>query len=319
MGFLQGAPLPDIKTTETKVDTAPSYYTDYLTGLSGAASTAMGKTPGQSVAGYDPMQNTGYGMLPTAATSYMPGLQAAQATAGQAAQGITPERIQELMNPYTSNVVNEMGRLSQENMQRNVLPTMKAGFVGTGGLGGQRYANALGQSMADTQANLTGQQYGALSKGYGEALKGALDEAQLQNLVAGTQGKLSQQELDMALTGAGALTKAGAERQGYEQSLLDQPLKTATAASNLMRGYTMPGNQTVTFTGPKAGAYQTSGLADILQAMSVVGSVNGGTGLKTITNLGKDLAKYFTDNIKSGDGGSIWTPSDLNLDEIDPI
>ena len=319
MGFLQGAPLPDIKTTETRVDAAPSYYTDYLTGLSGAASTAMGKTPGQSVAGYDPMQNTGYGMLPTAATSYIPGLQAAQATAGQAAQGITPERIQELMNPYTSNVVNEMGRLSQENMQRNVLPTMKAGFVGTGGLGGQRYANALGQSMADTQANLTGQQYGALSKGYGEALKGALDEAQLQNLVAGTQGKLSQQELEMALTGAGALTKAGAERQGYEQSLLDQPLKTATAASNLMRGYTVPGNQTVTFTGPKAGAYQTSGLADILQAMSAVGSVAGGTGLQTITGLGGDLLKYLTKDKTVADSGYIYTPSDLNLDEIDLI
>ena len=319
MGFLQGSPLPDIKTTETKVDAAPEYYTNYLTGLSGAASTAMGKTPGQSVAGYDPMQNTGYGMLPTAATSYMPGLQAAQATAGQAAQGITPERIQELMNPYTSNVVNEMGRLSQENMQRNVLPTMKAGFVGTGGLGGQRYANALGQSMADTQANLTGQQYGALSKGYGEALKGALDEAQLQNLVAGTQGKLSQQELEMALTGAGALTKAGAERQGYEQSLLDQPLKTAHAASNLMRGFTVPGNQTVTFTGPKAGAYQTSGLADILQAMSAVGSVAGGTGLQTITGLGGDLLKYLTKDKTVADSGYIYTPSDLNLDEIDPI
>ena len=320
MGFLQGAPLPDIKTTETRVDAAPEYYTNYLTGLSGAASTAMGKTPGQSVAGYDPMQNTGYGMLPTAATSYMPGLQAAQATAGQAAQGITPERIQELMNPYTSNVVNEMGRLSQENMQRNVLPTMKAGFVGTGGLGGQRYANALGQSMADTQANLTGQQYGALSKGYGEALKGALDEAQLQNLVAGTQGKLAQQEMDMGLTGAGALTKAGAERQGYEQSLLDQPLKTAHAASNLMRGYTVPGNQTVTFTGPKAGAYQTSGLADILQAMSVVGSAAGGTGLKTITDFGGTLADYLKKAVAGGSGNdSIWTPSDINLDEIDPI
>ena len=320
MGFLQGSPLPDIKTTETRVDAAPEYYTNYLTGLSGAASTAMGKTPGQSVAGYDPMQNTGYGMLPTAATSYMPGLQAAQATAGQAAQGITPERIQELMNPYTSNVVNEMGRLSQENMQRNVLPTMKAGFVGTGGLGGQRYANALGQSMADTQANLTGQQYGALSKGYGEALKGALDEAQLQNLVAGTQGKLAQQEMEMGLTGAGALTKAGAERQGYEQSLLDQPLKTATAASNLMRGYTVPGNQTVTFTGPKAGAYQTSGLADILQAMSVVGSAAGGTGLKTITDFGGTLADYLKKAVAGGSGNdSIWTPSDLNLDEIDTI
>jgi hypothetical protein len=319
MAFLQGAPLPDIKTTETKVDTAPSYYTNYLTGLSGAATTAMGKTPEQSVAGYDPMQNTGYGMLPGVVESYKPGLQAAQDTAGQAAKGITPERIQALMNPYTSNVVNEMGRLTQENVQRNLLPTMKAGFVGTGGLGGQRYANALGQSMSDTQSNLTGQQYGALSKGYSEALKGALDEAQLQNLVAGTQGKLSQQELDMGLTGAGALTKAGAERQAYEQSLLDQPLKTATAASNLMRGYTMPGNQTVTFTGPKAGAYQTSGLADILQAMSAVGSVAGGTGLQTITGLGGDLLKYLTKDKTVADSGYIYTPSDLNLDEIDPI
>lgn len=293
MAFLQGAPLPDIKTTETKVDTAPSYYTDYLTGLSGAAKTAMGKTPAQSVAGYDELQTSGYGMLPDAATDYVTNLESAQTTAAQAAKGITPERIQALMNPYTSNVVDEMGRLSQQSLQRNILPTMKAGFVGTGGLGGQRYANALGQSMSDIQSNLTGQQYGALSKGYSEAMKGALDEAQLQNMAAQTQGRLTQQELDMALTGAGALTKAGAERQAYEQSLLDQPLKTATAASNLMRGYTMPGNQTVTFTGPKAGAYQTSGLADILGTMGAVGSVAGGTGLKTITDLGGNLLKYF--------------------------
>ena len=198
------------------------------------------------------------------------------------------------MNPYTSNVVDEMGRLSQQSLQRNILPTMKAGFVGTGGLGGQRYANALGQSMSDIQSNLTGQQYGALSKGYSEAMKGALDEAQLQNAAAQTQGRLTQQELDMALTGAGALTKAGAERQAYEQSLLDQPLKTATAASNLMRGYTMPGNQTVTFTGPgKKDQYQNAGLADILGTMGAVGSVAGGTGLKTITDMGGNLLKYF--------------------------
>ena len=293
MGFLQGAPLPDIKTTETKVDTAPSYYTDYLSGLSTAGQTAMGKTPAQSVAGYDPLQVSGYGALPAAATAGQPTMQAAQATAAQAAQGITPERIQALMNPFTSNVVDEMARLSQQNMQRNILPTMKAGFVGTGGLGSQRYAGALGQSMADIQAGLTGQQYGALSKGYSEALKGALDEAQLQNLVAGTQGKLSDQTQAQAITGAGALTKAGAERQAYEQSLLDQPLKTATSVSNLMKGYTMPGNQTSTFTGPKAGSYQTSGLQDILGTMSAVGSAAGGSGLKTVSDLGVKLGDYL--------------------------
>jgi hypothetical protein len=193
-----------------------------------------------------------------------------------------------------------MGRLSQQNVQRNLLPTMKAGFVGTGGLGSQRYAGALGQSMADIQAGLTGQQYGALSKGYSEALKGALDEAQLQNLAAGTQGKLADMLQTQGIAGAGALTKAGAERQGYEQSLLDQPLKTATTASGLMRGYTMPGNQTSTFTGPKAGVYGTSDLSQILGAMSSVGGVAGGAGLKTIGGLGSSLLDYLKGAIKGG-------------------
>ena len=317
MAFLQGAPLPDIKTTETKTDTAPSYYTNYLTGLSTAGQTAMGKSPTQSVAGYDPLQVMGYGALPAAATAGQPGMTAAQATAAQAAQGITPERIQALLNPYTSNVVDEMGRLSQENMQRNILPTMKAGFVGTGGLGSQRYANAMGQGMADVQAGLTGQQYGALSKGYSEALKGALDEAQLQNLAAGTQGKLAQQELDTGLTAAGALTKAGAERQGYQQSLLDAPLKTATTASGLMRGYTVPQSQTEKFVGPKAGSYSTSDLSNILGVMSMLGATKeGSAGGKLFDFIGNkfsgfDPSSFFSNN------GSGFVPQPQSQDEID--
>ena len=293
MAFTQGAPLPNITETTTKSSQAPEYYTNYLSGLSQAGQTALNRTPQQSVAGYDPLQTMGYSNLPAAATSYQPQLQAAQSTAAQAAQGITPERIQSLMNPYTSNVVDEMARLSQQNVQRNLLPSMKAGFVGTGGLGSQRYAGALGQSMADIQAGLTGQQYGALSKGYSEALKGALDEAQLQNLTAGTQGRLAQQELESGLAGVGALTKAGAERQAYEQSLLDAPLRTATSASGLMRGYTVPETQTQTFVGPKAGAYQISDLQNILGTMATIGAVNTQQGAKTISNLGASLADYL--------------------------
>ena len=293
MAITQGAPLPDVKTTETRTDTAPSYYTDYLSGLSKAGISALGSSPAASVAGYDQLQTTGYGNLPTATTSYKSYLKDAQDTAAQAAKGITPERIEALMNPYTSNVVDEMARLSQQNVQRNLLPTMKAGFVGTGGLGSQRYAGALGQGMADIQAGLTGQQYGALSKGYSEALKGALDEAQLQNLAAGTQGKLAQQELDTGLTAAGALTKAGAERQAYQQSLLDQPLKAATTASGFMRGFTVPQSQTSTFVGPKAGAYQKSDLEQMLGVLSMLGSTAGGKGMQTVAGAGAGLIDYL--------------------------
>jgi len=294
MSFTQGAALPDIKTTETRTDTAPSYYTNYLTDISKAGTDAL-KTPTTSlVAGYDPMQTAGYAAYTPAATAGSKEMLSAQATAAEAAKGITPQNIQALMNPYTQNVVDEMGRLSQQNVQRTVLPSLKAGFVGTGGLGGQRYANALGQTMADIQSGLTGQQYGALSQGYTQAMKGALDEAQLQNLVASTQGKLSDQEQQQALTGAGALTKAGAEKQAYEQAKIDAPLKNATNVSGLMRGYTMPLSQTSTFLGPKAGNYQMSDLQQVLGALSAVGSVAGGAGLKSITDLGGSLGKYLS-------------------------
>lgn len=294
MALTQGAPLPDIKTTETRTDTAPDYYTQYLSGLSQAGQSAIARSPTQSVAGYDPLQVMGYSNLPAAATAGQEGINAAQATAAQAAQGITPERIQALMNPYTTNVVDEMARLSQQNVQRNLLPTMKAGFVGTGGLGSQRYAGALGQSLADVQAGLTGQQYGALSQGYAQALKGALDEASLLNQTAQTQGKLSDIEQNQALTGAGALTKAGAERQAYQQSLLDAPLKTATTASGLMRGFTIPQSQTSTFVGPKAGSYQTSDLSNILGVLTMLGATKEGTtGAKLFDYLGGKVSNFF--------------------------
>ena len=294
MSFTQGAALPDITQTTTTKDTAPTYYTNYLTDLSKAGTDALAKTGASLVAGYDPMQTAGYAAYTPASTAGSKEMTSAQATAAEAAKGITPQNIQALMNPYTQNVVDEMGRLSQQNVQRNVLPSLKAGFVGTGGLGGQRYANALGQSMADVQAGLTGQQYGALSQGYTQAMKGALDEAQLRNLVAGTQGKLSDQEQAQAIAGAGALTKAGAERQAYEQAKLDAPLKTANTVSGLMRGYTMPVEQSVTFKGPKAGSYQLSDLQQILGALSSVGSVAGGAGLKSITDMSSSLGKYLT-------------------------
>jgi hypothetical protein len=140
---------------------------------------------------------------------------------------------------------------------------------------------------------LTGQQYGALSKGYSEALKGALDEAQLQNLTAGTQGKLAQTELDTGLASMGALTKAGAERQAYQQSLLDAPLKTATAASGLMRGFTVPSSQEEKFVGPKAGLYKTSDLANIMGVLSMMGSTSGGRGIQQIGKLGSGLIDYL--------------------------
>jgi hypothetical protein len=177
------------------------------------------------------------------------------------------------MSPYTTNVVDEMARLQQQNIQRNLMPQLKAGFVGTGGLGSTRYANAMGQTLADMQSNLTGQQFGALNTGYNAAVTAAMNNAQLQNQAARTQGDLATSEQTLGLTGAGALTKAGTEQQLYNQSLIDAPLKTATNVAGLMRGYTVPGGSTTATTGPmQTSYYQGSPLAQTLGLASSIAS-----------------------------------------------
>lgn len=273
MAITQGGPLPDITQVTSTEQITPDYYTDYLSSLSEAGQTAMGRTPEQTIAGYDPLQDLGYAGVESAAGAYQPGLTAAGQNIADVASGLDTSRISQLMDPYTQNVVDEMERLSQQNVQRNLLPMMKGAFVGTGGLGGQRYAGALGQSLADIQASLTGQQYGALSKGYQSALDAALKEMDARSAAATRQAAIAGQEQEMGLLGSEALRQAGAERQAYEQSLLDAPLKTATTASGLMRGFQVPTTTEETFVGPKAGLYQKSDLEQILGAMSMLGAI----------------------------------------------
>lgn len=273
-----GVVAPDVNTTKTTASTAPQYFTDYLTNIAQAGNEAVDRPADQMVAPLQAMQTQGYAAVPEAAKAYQPGLTAAGQTAASAA-GVDQGDVQQFMNPYTQNVVDEMARLSQQNVQRNLLPTMKAGFVGTGGLGSTRYATALGQGLADTQANLTGQQYGALSSGYKSAVDQAIQNAQLQNQAAQTQASIAGKEQEYGLAGANALTKAGAEQQAYEQAKIEAPLKTATNAAALLKGYTVPTTSTETYKGPMAGVYGNSPLSQISGLGTLMGSAfNTGAG-----------------------------------------
>ena len=278
---------PDVTQTKTTTQQAPSYYTNYLSGLSQAGQTALAAP--NKVAPLTEMQQQGFAATPGAATAYRPGLTAATATAGTAAAGAAPQ-VQDFMSPYTSNVVNEMERLQQQNIQRNLMPQLKAGFVSTGGLGSSRYANAMGQTMADLQSNLTGQQFGALDKGYNSAVTAALNNAQLQNQAARTQADIAGQEQSLGLTGAGALTKAGTEQQTYEQSLLDAPLKTATNVSQLMRGYTVPGTTVQEDKGPLSKDYYAG--SPLAQTLGVAASLGSGFGT-TYDKFGNATPNYL--------------------------
>jgi hypothetical protein len=276
--IFQGGALPDVKTTTSVNPNAPSYYTDYMSALSKAGTQQLGLPASQLVAGFSPLQQQAFAQLPNVAGSYKPALTSAINTASQGAAGITPQGIQSMLNPYTKNVVDEMARLTNQNVQKNVVPQLKGAFVGSGGLGGQRYANAAGQTMADIQSNLTGQQQGALSSGYSEALRAALSNAQQKTNAAQVQGGLAKTQQDLGLAGINAQLGAGAQQQALEQARINAPLQNAVNASSLMRGYNVPIGTTETFVGPKAGVYSNSPLSQITGSGAFLTSLFGGSG-----------------------------------------
>lgn len=304
MSLGQGSPLPDITTNTTQATEAPSYYTNYLSNLATAGNTAAQMDPSKMVAGFTDLQNTGFSNVPTAAGSYQPGLSAAEQTANTVAQGVGADQINNFMNPYTTNVVNRMGQLSDQNTQRNIIPQLKGSFVNTGGLGGQRFANATGQTLADVNANLTGQETGALQKGYSDAVTSALQNAQLQNQAATTQGNLAGQEQTLGLAGAKAELDAGAQQQALNQAQIEAPLKTASNAAALLRGYTVPTATTQKYTGPIPGAYSASPLQQIagLGALFASTGTGGVSAAKGVQGFLSDLTK--TPGGAGGAGGA---------------
>jgi hypothetical protein len=127
------------------------------------------------------------------------------------------------------------------------------------------------------QSNLLGAQTGALQQGYAQALQAAINEGQLQNQAGQIQGNLAGQEQTLGLTGAGAMTKGGAEQQAYEQAKINAPLTQATNVASLMKGYNVPSSTTETYKGPLPGAYGLSPLSQVTGLGSLVASGLGET------------------------------------------
>jgi hypothetical protein len=329
MALTQGSPLPDVTTTTSQVTQAPDYYTNYLSNLAQAGTTATGMDPSKMVAGFSNLQQQGFGMVPGAATAYQPQLTAAGQTAATAAGGITPGAIQSLMNPYTQSVVDEMARLSNQNVQRNVLPGLKAAFGSTGGFGSKRFADVSGQTLADIQSGLTGKQSEALRAGYSDALTAALSEQQLRNAVAQTQGALAGKEQELGLAGARGLLDAGALQQAYDQARIEAPLKQATNAAALLRGYNIPTTVNQRYTGPMPGAYSSSPLQTIVGLGSLFAS--SGSGKSAASGVADFLSGLlskgggssgssspytynFNDYIDTSGGGTYFRPPTYNTD-----
>jgi hypothetical protein len=307
MSLTQGDPLPNIRTTKTVDTTGPEWYTNYLESLAAPGTDILAKTGAELVAPMSEMQTGVLGRAEEELGGYTGTLGDAASTAELAAAGITPEMIQSFMNPYTANVTDEMARLQQQNLQRNLLPTLKGAFGGTGATGSQRMLGAMGQMGADMQANLLGQQAKSLESGYGAALKAAADQAGLYRGAAETQRGIGVSELDTKLKELERLYNLGGEEQKLQQAQIMAPLTAAKSAADIYSNLKVPSTVSEEADAPIPGAYSTSPLAQIAGLGSLFASGSGGTSavegvLGSLPKFGSALSGLFSG--LGGNGGS---------------
>ena len=295
MGLFTGAAPPDVTKTQTTASTTPDYYTDYLTKLSQSGQNAMGTfdpvtkqftAPTQAnlitagspyVAGLTQLQKDVFKDAPDRLQRYEDPLDSAL-TAGESGMDVSQADIAKFYNPYENAVVGGLGAQSATNVQRNLMPQLKAGFVGTGGLGGQRYANAMGQTMGDVNTGLLQEQNKTRMAGYNTALDAAMKEAQLSNQAASALTGLGSAEQQTATTGLKTGADLGALEQAYTQAQINAPLTQATNVAQLMRGYTVPTAQEQVYKGP-GDAFQPSPLSQIASLGTLLASgFNSGSG-----------------------------------------
>ena len=309
-GLFQGSALPNITSTKTDVTSGPSWYNTYLQDLAQTGTQAMQRTPEQAVAGFTPLQTAAIGATPAVATSYQPYMAGADTalgkTAGLSAAGAAspyvstaaqtaPSAVGQYMDPYQQQVVDEIGRLGQQNIRQNLRPMATARSVSTGDFGSKRGEEILGQTIQGALADISGQQSKALSTGYASALAAAQADKQRQ-LQAGqlmgtltstdvtnalqeaqTRGALGTTAQTLGLKGTEATFGAGEQEQKLNQARLNAPLTQATNAANIFTNLKVPTTVSQVTNAPVPGAYANSPLSQIAGLGTLFASGSGGS------------------------------------------
>lgn len=244
LNLFNGTVPTSVTTSTSSQQGLPDWYQEYTRAIGGEAARLGSQeyTPysGQRVAGLDPLQQAAYDMVAASPNNYQGYLGQAGNAYDQALQSGTASWLDNTnawMNPYQSQVVDEMARLGNKNWNQNVLPGLNDQFVGSGQFGSGRNADVVARAGQEFASDLTGQQANALMSGYNTAFNQFNTEATRQ---ATTGGQIGQQYgslggLEQQLTAAQAqlMDATGQTQTNQTQRNLD----LALADWNTQRNY----------------------------------------------------------------------------------
>lgn len=235
LNLFNGTVPQSVTTSTSSQQGLPDWYQEYTRAIGGEAARlgSQDYTPytGQRVAQLDPLQQGAYDLVNNTSDDYQPWLDKSGQVYDQALQAGTGSWLDNstaYMNPYQSQVIDEMGRLGMRNWNENILPGLNDQFVGTGQFGSGRNADIVARAGRDFATDLTGQQTNALMTGYNTAFNqyntdvtrqattggqigqqygslGGLEQqlnasqAQLMDATGQTQTNQTQKNLDLAL------------------------------------------------------------------------------------------------------------------------
>lgn len=182
---------------------AASQYTSAAAGTSGvaAADPYLSAGAGSSLNAANPYLTAANGSAYSAAQPYLQAgangsaLNAANPYLTAAGQN-APSNVNEYMNPYIQNVVNEIGRLGERQWRESFAPSVTSGAVGSGQFGSRRGMEVLSNTGREVAADILGKQGGALASGYQSAIQ-ASQADMLRKMQAGQiAGQLSDADFD---------------------------------------------------------------------------------------------------------------------------
>jgi|GEM_PF-1550021 len=117
----------------------------------------------------------------------------------------TPGVISNYMNPYTSNVVNQIATLGNRNLTENLLPNISDQFIKAGQFGGSREGTFANRALRDTQEAISNAQGTALNTGYGQAQTAANADLSRIAGIGSTAGNLAATKAGIGINSGNAL------------------------------------------------------------------------------------------------------------------
>jgi hypothetical protein len=182
-------------------------------------------------------------------------------------------------NPYMQQMSNAITQTANQNLQRNLLPSIGRSAVAMGGYGDSRQGIAQGIAMGDTQQGITNALAGLYGNAYNTDRSYDLGRiGQDQGFYTAQRGlDLNQQQsnTNQYLQALNAATGLGSQVAGIGGQQMQQSLYPLQQLSNLFNPYTGL-NQTNTQQQPGSGGGLAGALGGGLTAAQIYQLLNGG-------------------------------------------